>query len=302
MAESRVGVLGASSLVGRCVLPLLRAAGWEVVAFSRKPVESTDGVEWRVLSLAPIPLLTSPLKGEELRLWREEKGVSCWICVAPIWVLPDYFPFIEASGARRVVALSSTSRFTKVGSGDMAENAIAAKLIDAEARVQAWAASRGIEWVVLRPTLIYGQRQDKNISEMARFIRRFGFFPLLGSAQGLRQPIHAEDVAAACVAALQAPGAANRAYNLSGGETLAYREMVARVFAALGRPARLVTVPLWAFRLAVAMLRRLPRYRHWSAAMAERMNRDLTFDYADAARDLGFKARGFVLTAEDVPQ
>jgi len=216
-------------------------------------------------------------------------------------VLPDYFPLIEASGARRVVALSSTSRFTKVGSGDTAENAIAAKLIDAEARVQAWAESRGIEWVVLRPTLIYGQGRDKNISEMARFIRRFGFFPLLGSAQGLRQPIHAEDVAAACVAALRAPGATNRAYNLSGGETLAYREMVARVFAALGRPARLVTVPLWAFRLAVAMLRRLPRYRHWSAAMAERMNRDLVFDHADAARDFGFKPRGFALTAKDLP-
>lgn len=300
MAESRVGVLGASSLVGSCVLPLLRAAGLEVVAFSRKPVESCDGVEWRVLSLAPIPLLTSPLKGEGRKLG--QGGVGCWICVAPIWVLPAYFPLIEASGARRVVALSSTSRFTKVGSGDTVENAIAAKLAESEAQVQAWAEDRGIEWVVLRPTLIYGQGRDKNISEMARFIRRFGFFPLLGSAQGLRQPIHAEDVAAACVAALQAPDAANRAYNISGGETLSYRDMVARVFAALGRPARLVTVPLWAFRLAVAMLRRLPRYRHWSAAMAERMNRDLVFDHAEAARDFGFKPRGFALVAEDLPR
>ena len=169
-------------------------------------------------------------------------------------------------------------------------------------RVHAWAEQSGIEWVVLRPTLIYGLGRDKNISEIARVICRFGFFPLLGRAQGLRQPIHAEDVAAACVAALQAPNAANRAYNISGGETLAYRDMVARVFAALGRQVRLVTVPLWAFRLAVAMLRRLPRYRHWSAAMAERMNRDLVFDHADAARDLGFKPRGFVLTAKDVPQ
>jgi len=288
-------VLGASSLVGRCVLPQLRAARRQVVAFSRKPVESTDGVEWRELSPSPpAPHLPNSPQGV--------RGMGCWICVAPIWVLPEYFSLIEASGARRVVALSSTSRFTKVGSGDTAENAIAAKLIDAEARVQAWAERRGIEWVVLRPTLIYGQGQDKNISEMARFIRRFGFFPLLSSAQGLRQPIHAEDVAAACVAALQAPGAANRAYNLSGGETLAYREMVGRVFAALGRPARLVTVPLWAFRLAVAMLRRLPRYRHWSAAMAERMNRDLVFDHADAARDFGFKPRGFALTAKDVPR
>jgi len=282
VAERRVGVLGASSFVGGCVLPLLRATGWQVMAFSRQPVEGRDGVEW----------------------WgpQGEKGVGCWICVAPIWVLPDYFAFIEASGAQRVVALSSTSRFTKIGSGDAAENAIAAKLIESEARLQAWAEGQGIEWVVLRPTLIYGQGQDKNISEIARFMRRFGFFPLLGSAQGLRQPIHVEDVAAACVAALQAPEAANRAYNLSGGETLTYREMVARVFAALGRPARLVTVPLWAFRLAVAMLRRLPRYRHWSAAMAERMNQDLVFDHAEAARDLGLKPRGFALSAEDVPQ
>jgi len=294
VAELRVGVLGASSLAGRCVLPLLRAAGRQVVAYTRQAQPRDElGVSWLVL---PTGAPGRPVSPDDAVI------TPYWICVAPIWVLPDYFPLIEASGARRVVALSSTSRFTKVGSGDAAENAIAAKLIENEARMQAWAEDQGIEWVVLRPTLIYGLGRDKNISEIARFIRRFGFFPLLGRAQGLRQPIHADDVAAACVAALQAPGAANRAYNLSGGETLAYREMVARVFAALGRPVRVVTVPMWIFRLAVAMLRRLPRYGHWSAAMAERMNRDLVFDHAEAVRDFGFKPRGFALVAEDLPQ
>ena len=75
--------------------------------------------------------------------------------MAPIWVLTDYFALIEAAGARRVVVLSSTSRFIKVDSGDTAEQVTAAKLIDGETRVQAWAESRGIEWVILRPTLIY---------------------------------------------------------------------------------------------------------------------------------------------------
>lgn len=74
--------------------------------------------------------------------------------------------------------------------------------------------------------------------------------------------------------------------------------MVIRVFDVLGRRPRLLTVPLWAFRLAVTILRRLPRYRQWSAAMAERMNRDLVFDHTDAARDCGFKPRAFELTAE----
>jgi len=294
VVELRVGVLGASSLVGGCLLPMLRDAGWQVVAFSRSAAESGFGVEWRQLPLAEHPSSQPSTR-------RGEGVTPYWICVAPIWVLPDYFALIEAAGARRVVVLSSTSRFTKVGSGDMAEQATVAQLIEGEARLQAWAESRGIEWVILRPTLIYGLGRDKNINEIARFIRRFGFFPVLGEAMGLRQPIHAEDVAGACVSALQAPGAANRAYNISGGETLSYREMVIRVFDALGRRPRVLTVPLWAFRLAVSLLRFLPRYRHWSAAMAERMNRDLVFDHAEAARDLGFKPRAFALAAEDLP-
>ena len=77
--------------------------------------------------------------------------------------------------------------------------------------------------------------------------------------------------------------------------------MVTRIFRALGRRPRVLTVPLWTFRLAVFMLRRLPSYRQWSAAMAERMNRDLVFDHAAAARHLGFKPREFVLTADDLP-
>jgi len=286
VSDPRVGLLGATSLVGKCLIPPLIDSGARVFAFSRQPIEPFgDGLAWRNLSDSSSAITDR---------------LDYWICVAPIWVLPEHFPLLEASGARRVVALSSTSRFTKVGSGDTAETAVAARLIEAEDRVVAWAKSRGIEWVILRPTLIYGLGRDKNISEIARFIRRFGFFPVLGRAQGLRQPIHAEDVAAACVSALQAPDAANRAYNISGGETLTYRAMVERVFAALGCRPRLITVPLWAFRLAVIVLRCLPRYRQRSAAMAERMNRDLVFDQADAARDIGFKPRQFSVSLEDI--
>lgn len=287
VTDPRVGVLGATSLVGKCLIQLLIKSGVRISAFSRRSIETGgEGIVWRNL------LDSSAANTDQL---------DHWICVAPIWVLSEHLPLLEASGARRVVVLSSTSRFTKVGSGDTAENAVAAKLIESETRVKAWAEHRGIEWVILRPTLIYGLGRDKNINEIARFIRRFGFFPLLGKAQGLRQPIHAEDVAAACTAALRAPDAVNRAYNIAGGETLTYRDMLARVFAALGRRPHLLTVPLWVFRLAVTVLRRLPRYRQWSAAMAERMNRDLVFDYAEAARDLGFNPRGFVLVAEDLP-
>lgn len=294
-AEPPVGVLGATSPVGKCLLAQLAQAGRQAQAYSRSPRVDPPGgaVEWRQL---PDP------RSRSSHASNPEDGGSprCWICAAPVWVLPEHFALLETHQARRVLALSSTSRFTKQDSADPHENAVARRLADAESRFQTWAESRGVEWVILRPTLIHGLGRDKNLCEIARIIRRFGFFPLLGSAHGLRQPIHAQDVATACLAALRAPATANRAYNISGGSTVAYRQMVEQVFAALGRRPRVLRVPLWAFGGAVALIRCLPRYRHWSTAMAERMNSDLVFDHSDAVRDFGFAPRVFAPTSEDL--
>ena len=282
-----MGLLGATSLLGERLIPPLVAGGYRVCAFSRTaPPSDAGAVSWHRLCAESVA---------------EHGSITRWICVAPIWVLPEYFKLLERTGARRIVALSSTSRFTKLVSTDAAETALAARLTEAEEQLCVWATGKGIETVILRPTLIYGWGRDKNITEIARFVRRFGFFPVFGSALGRRQPIHVDDLTCACMAALQLPVAPNLAYNLSGAEVLSYRDMVAGVFAALGRRPRLLPVPLWAFRLAVSMLRRLPRYAHWSVAMAERMNQDLVFDHHDAARDLAFTPRRFVLAPEDVP-
>lgn len=284
MAE-KVGVLGAASLVGECLLTLLCRSEYEVAAFSRRErLTSEESVLWH---------------GTEEREWPR---LASWICIAPIWVLPDYFDRLHELGARRIVVLSSTSCLTKIGSSDVAERVTAKRLADGESRLRKWAEMNSIEWVILRSTLIYGLGCDRNISEIARFVRRFGFFPVSGQAKGLRQPIHAGDVAAACVAALKSPEAANCAYNISGGETLPYREMVNRIFSAFHRRPRLVRIPLPVFRLMAACLRFSPRFRHWSAAMAERMNRDLVFDHAAAKRDLDFTPRLFRLDEEDLPR
>lgn len=282
-STTTVGVIGASSMVGECLLPLLTQAGYSLVAYSRHQVSSSY-FEWRELSTPSTPA----------------PAIAFWICIAPIWVLPEHLSLMEAHGVRRIVALSSTSRFTKDNSADSKEQAVAARLANAEIELQNWAESRGIEWVVLRPTLIYGLGRDQNITEIARIISRFGCFPLLGKASGLRQPIHAADVAQAALGALQPNASINRAYNLSGGETLSYRDMVQRIFAALGRKPCLFPVPLFVFRIAVFILRLLPRYRGWSPAMVGRMNKDLVFEHTEATQCLKFHPRPFFPTAEDV--
>jgi nucleoside-diphosphate-sugar epimerase len=200
---------------------------------------------------------------------------------------------LQAAGARRLVALSSTSRFTKRDSAAASERAIAARLAAAEEEVFDWARTRGIAATILRPTMIYDGIHDQNVARIARFIRRFGCYPVAGAAVGLRQPVHADDVATACQLALQCDGL-SEAYELSGGETLTYREMVGRIFAWLERPPRLVTLPMPLVQAAGPLVRLLPGLESLPT-MAARMNEDLVFDHGAATRDFGFHPRAFSL-------
>jgi nucleoside-diphosphate-sugar epimerase len=286
----RVGVLGASSMVGMYLTPVLVAGGWQVTAFSRQaghPV-SGDGVVWQQIPESDQFNCVAPGSGQI---------TPYWICVAPVWALPNYFDLMLAHGSRRLVVLSSTSRYTKQDSRDSYDQATAIRLAQAEAQVQAWAGQHDVQWTILRSTLIYAWGQDKNVSAIADFVRRFGFFPLVDNGTGLRQPVQAEDVALACSGVLQAPRTFNRAYNIAGAETLSYRAMVDRIFLALGRTSRFVPLPLWIFKLIIPVARLLPRYKHYSVAMAERMNRDLVFDYSDATKDFGFRPNTFALNS-----
>ena len=289
---ANIGVLGATSFVGATLLDKLKSAQLQVFAYTRRQIHPpVNNVTWRRLD-SELPL------SQKLNV---DVAVPNWICLIPIGVLSRYFNLLEAHGVRRLVVLSTTSRFTKMTSPDQKEQKLVRNITEAEERLQAWAESRGVEWIILRPTLIYGGGQDRNIAEITRFIRRFGFFPVFGKACGLRQPIHVQDVAGACLATLRSCTPANRAYNISGAETLTYREMVTRIFKLLDKQPLMIPIPLWMFRTAVFVLRRLPRYSKWSSAMAERMNADMIFDHSEVRRDFEFQPRTFNLSIDDLP-
>lgn len=294
--QMSVGIIGATNLVGQCLLPLL-AADCRVIAFSDQPRNfqtEADNIVWRYLDKS------SSCDLDDADSTREE--ILQWVSLGQIWVLPDYFPMLQRYGIKRIVALSSTSRFVKILSCDPTERSIAEKLADGEDRLMVWAETNKIEWTILRPTLIYGLAGDKNIVEIARFIRRFSFFPLFGHAGGLRQPVHCQDIAACCFSALNNRLAINKSYNVSGGEVLTFREMVLRVFKAMGKSPRFIKVPLWIFKTAIGFIKFSKRFRHWSFAMAKRTSEDLVFDHSDAARELGFNPRPFTLTSIDLPR
>ncbi|MDB5813323.1 MAG: epimerase [Rhodocyclales bacterium] len=219
--------------------------------------------------------------------------IQDWISLAPIWVLPDYFELMRSCGVKNVVALSSTSRFSKMNSASRVERELAVRLACAEEAFQAWAESVGVRWVILRTTMLYGEGRDRNVSDIARFVRRWKMFPLVGQGRGLRQPAHAADVAACCVQALLKETANRQVFNVGGGEILSYREMVSRIARVSGVSIRFVPVPRVPTRLALELLRFFRRFRHLSSGMLDRMSQDQVFDDATSQNILGVRMRGF---------
>lgn len=285
-----IGVLGATSPVGARLIAELAEKGFSVLAFTRQPIEQSDGpVRWVQLSAF------------DAKAARQDIGsIQTWIAASPIWIIHEHFAMLEALGAERVVCLSSTSRYTKVSSSSSYEEQTVRRLEEGEGALEAWGAKSGVQWTILRPTLIYGRGNDRNLSEIVKLIRKLKFFPVFGPANGLRQPIYVDDVATACILAAFSPEAANKAYNISGAERLSYKEMVARVFKAMGLKPRMLTIHLGLFNAALYVLKRIPRYRNWNADMVQRMNRDMVFDHAEATRDFAFDPRPFVLQDRDV--
>jgi uncharacterized protein YbjT (DUF2867 family) len=145
--------------------------------------------------------------------------------------------------------------------------------------------------------MIYCPPIDRNVTAMARIIRKLGFFPLSGTGSGLRQPVYAEDLAVAAADAIDSSAAERRVFDLPGGETLRFRAMVARIFKALQMPPIMIPVPRFALRLSARALPSLIKSTGLPDGIIERviglMDTDMVLDAWPAEAAFGYRARPF---------
>ncbi len=271
-------VFGASGQIGMPLLDRLRDHGWRVYAVSRDARAEQPGLVWLQGDLAQVEDLPP----------HPEAVFSC----GPLDLFGHWYARNDVR-APRVIAFGSTSIDVKRGSADAEERDLAARLREGERMVFETAAARGVAATVLRPTLIYGVGRDRNLTRIAAVARRFGRIVLPRGASGLRQPVHVHDLSEAAFRCLDVEAASGRSYALPGGETLAYRDMVARVLAALQPPAKLHEVPGGVFNAVLAAAHAAGFALDFNEAAVTRMRTDQTFDPADARRDFGYAPRGF---------
>lgn len=274
-------VFGLSGMVGEGLRAALVPGEARLLGVSRHPPAAAGGLEW----------LAGELPGRV--------QAPATKAIASLGPLDAFAAWFEASGAapERVVALGSTSVHGKAGSPDPAERALVERLRAAEQRLAAACAARGSVLTLLRPTLVWGRGRDRNLSRLVALARRWRVLPLPAAARGLRQPIHANDVAAAVLAALRAARPAPGIFDLPGGETLPYDEMAARCLRAAAPGARLLRLPGPVFRAGLALLGR----RGPGAGVLARLDQDLAYDPAPVQAALGWRPGPFRPQAGDFP-
>jgi nucleoside-diphosphate-sugar epimerase len=262
-------VFGASGQIGHFLLPRLRVRGEQVIAVSRGAHADSDGLRWVQGGLPDaVPALPH---------------ASAIVCFGPLQPFARWLAGTAPAGAPRIVATSSMSAQSKSASDVPAEREIARQLQQGEAELAAACAVLDCAWTVLRPTLIYGAGRDRSLTPIARRAMRTRVFPQ-PSGSGLRQPVHADDIALATLAAIDHP--ANRVLMLGGGERLSAGEMFARVRRSLPVATLPLPLPAWLLRLG---RHAVPRLR----GPLTRLQVDLVADNSELEALLGVHPRPF---------
>lgn len=271
----KIFITGAAGKTGTALLELIleRRGGAEVTCLCR-----SDACRER-LSRFPVSIAEGDAS-DAGSLGRAYRGEETVIHLSSIFHSPAVLEACRV--AERLVVLSSTGVFSRY-------RRTAGRIQLIEKRIE----SSGLSCTILRPTMIYGTPDDRNISRLVRFIVKNRIVPLPGAGKARFQPVHVTDLARCISACLSNDASVGKSYNVPGGSAHSLEELVEVIAEELGRKVTPVPVPFFLVLAAVRAASLLPGRRGIDTEQIERLREDKTFSYADAAADLGYAPMPF---------
>ena len=98
---------------------------------------------------------------------------------------------------------------------------------------------------ILRPTMIYGDLCDSNMSKFIRIVDKLRIIPVINGGDSLLQPVNARDLGKAFFTVLMSPEAVVRkAYNLSGEKPIRTLDVLKLISKELNKKTVFISVPL----------------------------------------------------------
>lgn len=265
MPEPLVAVTGASGFIGRHTCAWLSANGFRVRAILRRPGQ-VPGCEVEVADPLDAERMTAALAGATAVV--HLAGRAHVLQERSTDALAE-FRRVNVGGSRAVAEAASRSGVTHfVLLSSMAAVAVSAATplaedqapepgtpygvskLEGEQAVLSMASQR-MTCTILRPPMVHGPGMQGNPASLLRLLRRGVPLPI-GGIGGKRSMIFVENLAAAIGHALASP-LGNGTYHLADDQPLTIAEFAEHLGAAMGRPARIVAVPLGALGAAARL-------------------------------------------------
>lgn len=256
-----VALTGATGFIGRHVLKSLTARGYRVRLLLRRPVEAMpEGASSAIVGDLTRPTnMAAALAGVDAVV--HSAGLAHAMSGAP----EDDYRTLNTEATRQLAEAATRARVRRFVflSSIRAQTGPTAPLIltdaDDPAPTDAYGRSKldaeralaaiGIDWVALRPVLVYGAGVKGNMAALVRLAR--SPYPLpLGSLAGRRSLVSVESVSAAIDTVLRADAPLNRPLVVADPDALTLPEMLAALRFGLGRRPGLVPIPAAAIGLA----------------------------------------------------
>lgn len=115
--------------------------------------------------------------------------------------------------------------------------------LEAEDALRQLAVQTSLEVVIVRPPLVYGPGVKANFLSMMKWLDRGVPLPF-GAVHNRRSLVSLGNLVDLLMTCIDHPAAGNQTFLVSDGEDLSTTDLLVRLGAALGKPARLVPVPV----------------------------------------------------------
>tara|TARA_Y100001949_G_scaffold168132_1_gene166501 strand:- start:4781 stop:5719 length:939 start_codon:yes stop_codon:yes gene_type:complete len=193
------------------------------------------------------------------------------------------------AGVRRFIFLSSikvngeaTVNGKKFSAHDLPapEDAYGVSKLEAEQGLLKLSAESGMEVVIIRPPLVYGPGVKGNFASMIKLVDKGMPLPL-GAIHNKRSLVGINNLVDLINRCMDHPAAANQIFLAGDDRDLSTTELLRGVGEAMGKPARLISVPSSLLRLGAGLLGR--------KAIAQRLLGSLQVDISETCNQLDWQ-------------
>lgn len=147
---------------------------------------------------------------------------------------------------------------------------------------------------ILRPSMIYGDLCDRNMSKFIKMIDKLRIMPVINGGNSLIQPVNARDLGKAFFSVLTSPvESVGDAYDLSGERPIRMIDAFELISKELHKKTVFISIPLSLGVLMARVIKTLTLGRIDYIERVQRMGEDRNYSHDVATSDFGYNPMAF---------